>query len=37
MTEYELEKRCEQNPHCGCNCMKCELFAYYMTHNDDEL
>ena len=36
MTEYELEKRCEQNPHCGCNCIKCELFAYYMTHNDDE-
>lgn len=29
MTEYELDKMCECNPDCGCNCMKCELMARY--------
>lgn len=35
MTEYELDQRCEKNPDCGCNCMKCELFAYYMNNRED--
>ena len=29
MTEYELDQICERNPDCGCNCMKCEVFARY--------
>lgn len=29
MTEYELDKMCERNPDCGCDCMRCELFARY--------
>ena len=35
MTEYELDKKCEQNPDCGCDCMRCELFGFYMTHKED--
>lgn len=31
MTEYELDKICEGNPHCGGNCIKCEIFAEYMN------
>lgn len=27
MTEYELDKFCEQNPDCGGNCTGCTLFA----------
>lgn len=27
MTEYELERACERNPLCDCDCMKCALFA----------
>lgn len=30
MTEHELDKLCEQNPCCDCNCIKCPLFAKYM-------
>ncbi len=29
MTEYELDKICERNPDCGCNCMRCEVMARY--------
>ena len=29
MTEYELDKLCERNPDCGCNCLKCPLMAMY--------
>lgn len=40
MTEYELDQQCERNPDCGCNCMKCELFAKYqrsqLGYEDDE-
>lgn len=28
MTEYELDKLCEQQD-CDCNCMRCALFAKY--------
>lgn len=27
MTDAELEKFCEANPDCGCNCQKCPAFA----------
>ena len=27
MTDAELERFCEANPDCGCNCMKCPAFA----------
>ena len=30
MTEYELDKICENNPHCNCNCMKCGLFSQWI-------
>ena len=30
MTEYELDKICERQTDCDCNCMKCEIFAKYM-------
>ena len=33
MTEYELDKLCEQYPDCDCNCMKCPLFAKYIDSN----
>lgn len=39
MTEYELDKLCERNPDCGCNCMKCPLMAKYQRSQlglDDE-
>ena len=40
MTEYELDKFCERNPHCGCNCIKCPAFTLYQRHelgyNEDE-
>lgn len=29
MSDYELEKICEQHPECDCNCMKCPFFAAY--------
>lgn len=35
MTEYELSKLCDRNPDCGCNCMKCPLFAKYMNSKED--
>lgn len=35
MTEYEFDKLCEQQTDCGCNCMKCELFAFYQNHKED--
>lgn len=28
--DFELDKLCEQNPCCDCNCIKCPLFAKYM-------
>lgn len=31
MTEYDLERLCEQNPDCGCDCMRCPLFAQHMN------
>lgn len=31
MSEYELDKLCERNPQCDCNCIKCPLFAKYMN------
>ena len=34
MTEYELDRLCEKNPNCGCDCMRCPLFAkYYRDEN----
>lgn len=27
MTDAELERFCEANPGCGCDCMKCLAFA----------
>lgn len=27
MNDYELEKFCERNPDCGCDCMNCPAFA----------
>lgn len=30
MTEYELDRQCERQTDCDCNCMKCDLFAHYM-------
>lgn len=27
MTDAELERFCESNPDCGCDCQKCEAFA----------
>lgn len=29
MTEYKLDKFCEQNPYCGCRCLKCPAMAEY--------
>lgn len=29
MTEYELDRACERNQLCDCDCMKCELFALW--------
>ena len=39
MTDFELERFCERNPHCGCNCYKCPAFAANWRYNngyDDE-
>lgn len=41
MTDYELEKICERNPNCDCDCMKCPFFAAYQREelgldNDNE-
>ena len=39
MDDYHLDKFCERNPDCGCNCMKCPAFiANYRYNNglDDE-
>lgn len=33
MTEYELDKMCEQQTQCDCNCMSCQLFAKYKQSN----
>lgn len=30
MTEYELDKACEHNPDCGCDCAHCTLFAAWV-------
>lgn len=30
MTEYELDKACERNPDCGCDCAHCTLFAAWV-------
>lgn len=35
MTEYELDKICEQQPDCGCDCMRCPIFAKYMNSKND--
>lgn len=35
MTEYELDKLCEQQTDCGCDCKKCQLFAQYIRSNND--
>ena len=35
MTEYELDELCKRNPNCGCNCMKCPLFAKYINTKED--
>jgi hypothetical protein len=35
MTEYELDKLCEKNPDCGCNCMKCPLFAEFQRSQNE--
>ena len=35
MTEYELDKLCEKQKHCDCNCMKCQLFAKYINSKED--
>ena len=34
MTEYELDKICERNPDCGCDCMNCPVFAQYYKSNN---
>lgn len=44
MSDYELERFCERNPDCGCNCMKCPAFianmryaeGYFDDDDDDE-
>lgn len=37
--EFQLERFCEHNPDCGCNCMRCPAFAkHYRDENgfDDD-
>ena len=34
MSDYELDKLCEQNPHCGCNCISCQIYAQYVNSNN---
>lgn len=33
MTEYDLDKFCQNNPDCGCNCMRCPAFVRF--HNEE--
>lgn len=35
MTDYELDQICERNTDCGCNCMKCPIFAKYYRSNNE--
>ena len=30
LTDYELEQLCERQTDCGCDCMRCPLFAQSM-------
>ena len=34
MTDAELEKFCESQPDCGCDCMKCPAFAANQRYNN---
>ena len=34
MDDFELEKFCERNPDCGCQCMKCPAFAANYRFNN---
>ena len=34
MDDFELERFCEHNPHCGCMCYKCPAFAANYRHNN---
>ena len=34
MTDEQLERFCERNPDCGCNCMKCPAFAANYRYNN---
>lgn len=31
-SEYELDRFCERNPNCGCNCMQCPAMAQFQRH-----
>ena len=33
MDDLELEQFCENNPQCGCDCMRCPAFAANMRYN----
>ncbi len=33
MTEYELDRICDQNPNCGGNCAECAVFAHWINSN----
>ena len=35
MTEYELDKICERQTDCDCDCKKCAIFARYMNSKND--
>lgn len=34
MDDFALERFCERNPDCGCNCMKCPAFAANYRYNN---
>ena len=34
MDDYQLDKFCERNPDCGCNCMKCPAFIANYRYNN---
>lgn len=34
MDDLALERFCERNPDCGCNCMSCPAFAHNYRHNN---
>ena len=34
MDDFELERFCERNPHCGCKCYKCPAFAQNYRYNN---